>query len=253
MKIKIALITFLFSTSCFAQYQVGDVITDKYIVEEKNVVKSILHEIPLPKGSWTVARIYDYYSRPTGVSQHGSEVPMRGISLASIEGSKLNGYLYIVTNMSGKAYKWIDEPCKKSNVIYSNNYGTDIYNQKCLTINLNTFLEGSSKVQSELRNFFADRKVQYPAIMLNTTYSEYSTSGNYVTVSNYIFPSNFGMSISGGTPLASNPWSAELYKSDPKKVEFISQLTKWSEEYAKLIMKSGSNNPTETIAPFNSK
>ncbi|MDH6299417.1 hypothetical protein [Polynucleobacter sphagniphilus] len=96
MKIKAALLALFLSTNCFADYKVGDVISDKYTVEENNVIKSVLHEIPLPKGSWTVARVYDYISRPTGLSQHGSEMPMRGISLALIDGNKLNGYIHIL-------------------------------------------------------------------------------------------------------------------------------------------------------------
>ena len=155
MKRFLLILIFLTPTPyCLAEYKVGDSVSGKYVVEETTVTgKKTLYEIPLPNGDWQVVKTTQYKSRPTGISAVGSEVPMRSTSLAKVDqANKLIGYLYIVTNESTKGYKWIDEPCKKSGLIFKNTYGTELYSQRCLTISLNTFLEGTVYAQQQIRD-----------------------------------------------------------------------------------------------------
>ena len=215
----------------------GDTLKKVYRVTEPSLGGTrLLHSIPLPPDDWLVVRTENYEASIKG---GGSErIPMSTVSLAQVsKDNQVSMAAFIRSNASSQRMRWTDEPCKGSDFLFMNNFGGGIWNQKCLTIRLETYLQTNNAVQNRSREFYATRGIKYSANTLTASISRLDDKGGFLTVLVYLFPDRYGFENPVESVVARHPWHASLFKSDPEKVKFINAYAKWAESYAETIFK----------------
>jgi len=239
---------YLFSSVLLAQdlLSPGDTLKKVYRVTEQSFGGTrLLHSVPLPPDDWLVVRTQNYEASMKG---GGSErIPMRTVSLAQIsKDNRLAMGVFVRSNTSSQRMRWTDEPCKGSDFLFVNKFDGGIWNQKCLTIRLQTFLQTNDSAQNRSREFMATRGIKYSANILTASVSRLDDKGGFLTVMVYLFPERYGFENPVESVLARHPWHASLFKADPEKVKFVNAYAKWAESYAETIFKLY-DNPTASI------
>jgi hypothetical protein len=145
--------------------------------------------------------------------------------------------MYIYTTAAHNNFKWIDDYCanQSDNLIYFNLYGTALYEERCLSIQLNTYLQGSGPRSNYIREYFNARGITYSLNMLNVRNSKISSSGGKILVELYIFPDYFNFENPQVGAIGTHPWHKSNFKNDPKKIQFIEKLVDWSETYSNSV------------------
>ncbi len=224
----------------------GDTLKKVYRVTEPSLGGTrLLHSIPLPPDDWLVVRTENYQASIKG---GGSErIPMRSVSLAQVsKDNQVSMAAFIRSNASSQRMRWTDEPCKGSDFLFMNNFGGGIWNQKCLTIRLETYLQTNNAVQNQSREFLSTKGIKYAANTITANIYRLDDKGGYLFVSILLFPDRYGFENPIESVLARHPWHASLFKADPEKVKFINAYAKWAESYAETIFKLY-DNPTAGI------
>ena len=230
MKHLVLIFLCFLSSITFAQnntYQVGQKIESNYQVYTRGIFgNSLLHNIPLPDEKWEVILINDKLNDIT-VGSSFTRAEMREVILISTdEKNKLKAAIYIYTTAAQINYKWIDDYCtnQSDNLIYLNLYGTALYDERCLSIQLNTYLQGSGPRSNYIREYFNARGITYSLNMLNVRNSKISSSGGKILVELYIFPDYFNFENPKVGAIGTHPWHKSNFKNDPKKIQFIEKL-----------------------------
>ncbi len=224
----------------------GDTLKKVYRVTEPSFGGTrLLHSIPLPPDDWLVVRTENYETSSKGGGLE--RIPMRSVTLAKItKDNHLAMGVFVRSNTSSQRTRWTDEPCKGSDFLFMNNFGGGIWNQKCLTIRLQTFLQTNNAAQDQSRELAATRGVKYSANTLTASITRLDDKGRFLTVMVYLFPERYGFENPVESVLARHPWHASLFKADPEKVKFVNAYAKWAESYAETIFKLY-DNPTASI------
>lgn len=230
----------------------GDLIKGSYQVYEEGLFgKRLLRSIPLPEGDWVVVNAWDRKSVNNPYAKV-NPINLREMVLAQIDNNnRLVAAIFFTTNLESRAYKWDPEYCKDLNnkFIYSNTYGTTLYEQRCTSIQPTGYLQSSTPGQNIVREFYNSKGVKFDsnAIMVQT--SEYDQNANLLRLDLFYFPSTYGLENPQTGNLTMSPWFKTNYQQDPKKVKFLEGLEKWANEYSALQNKyfNGSDKPVEPI------
>lgn len=230
----------------------GDVIKGSYKVYEDGLVgKRLLRSIPLPEGDWIVVSAWERKSVNNPYAKV-NPITLQEMVLAQVDkNNKLTAAIFFTTNAEMRAYKWDPEYCKDTNnrFIYSNTYGTTLYEQRCTTIQPTGYLQSSTPGQNKVREFYNSKGIKYDsnAIMVQT--SEYDQNANLLRLDIFYFPSTYGLENPQFGNLTMSPWFKTNYQQDPKKVKFFEGLKKWANDYSALQNKyfSGSDKPVDPI------
>ena len=207
--------------------------------------------IPLPEGEWTVIRGNDITLQTRRDRGETSPYKMREVFISNVNNGRLNHFLYVYAQVTGISMYFNDEPCKGDNFIYKNDYGTRMWDQRCLTIQQGQVLgDQNSKPQQVARDFFAKNGIKFIPESLSVQFSQFDHIGRYLVVRLRIFPANYGLEnpvISAGV---SGHWTAANYKNYPNKVNFIEALKKWAENYSDVLYKSfKEGKPQNVVIP----
>lgn len=229
------------SSITFAQnntYQVGQKIESNYQVYTRGIFgNNLLHNIPLPDEKWEVILINDKLNDITVGSSFTRAEMREAILINTDEKNKLKAAMYIYTTAAHNNFKWIDDYCtnQSDNLIYLNLYGTALYEERCLSIQLNTYLQGSGPRSNYIREYFNARGINYSLNMLKVRKSKISSSSGKILVELYIFPDYFNFENPKVGAIGTHPWHKSNFKNDPKKIQFIEKLINWSEEYSNSV------------------
>ena len=186
--------------------------------------------IPLPKGEWTAVR----GNERTTSGPRGAK--MRELILSDIANSQLNMSIFVTVRVNSSRFQWSDEPCKGSDFIYKNDFGTTLFDQRCLTIKLDTYLQNvNSDVQQISRDFYVKNGLKIQYITLQVTMTQFTSSGKFLKVQFYIFPGNYGFENPTTSVIVTHPWYVSNYINDPEKVKFIQQLATWANNYSDIL------------------
>jgi hypothetical protein len=248
----------LFKVSiCFASSDLprqGDIITGSYQVHSSGLIgKTLLRSIPLPAGDWIVVNAWDRPSVNNALAGNKIQpVSLREIVLAQVNANnQLIAAVYFTTNLESHAYRWDPNYCNdvNDNFIYSNQYGTDLWQQRCTNIMATGYLQSSTPGQNQVRAFYNSRGIKFDSNALRVQTSEYDHRGNILRLDLFYFPSTYGLENPSVGNSTMSPWFKTNYKQDPKKVKFIEGLQKWADEYSNLQNKyfSGSDKPVDKI------
>lgn len=135
-------------------------------------------------------------------------------TLIDARDNRLFASIHMQANLeyAGSAIDWTDEPCKKDNFLWKKSTGGNFSNINCVTI-------------SHLTNFSPD----FPTVV-DVRFTRYSGSGRRLSYFVFINPEAFGIDRDAEKTWEANGWHKNLIQNDPKKVEFLSRLTKWTED-----------------------
>lgn len=233
----------------------GDIISGSYQVFEKGITGNrLLRKVPLPEGNWIVVSAWDRKSTNNPYAKV-DPIDLRDMVLAQVDkNNRLIAAIYLTTNKESRYYKWDPEYCKDVNnrFLYSNTYGTSLYEQRCTSIQPSTYLQSSTPGQNAVREFYNSKGIKFDsnAIMVQT--SEYDQNGNLLRMDIFYFPSTYGLENPQVGNLTMSPWFKTNYQQDPKKVKFLEGLEKWANEYSALQNKyfNGSDKPVDPIGLY---
>jgi hypothetical protein len=188
--------------------------------------------IPLPGFEWTGVRGNKY-------TTSGTSSQMQEVVLSDMETKKLNMSMYVNAKIDGVSTRWLSEPCKGEDFIYKNDYKMTLWDQRCLTFKMDSYLQKTdNKVQSISRDFYSKSGIKHDYNAIVASYTQYTRGGKYLELKFYIFPSNYGFENPTTETLVTNPWFSSNYKLDPAKVKFVEALTVWAEIYSNILYKS---------------
>lgn len=232
----------------------GDVITGSYQVHTDGLMgKSLLRSIPLPAGDWIVVNAWDRPSVNNALAGNRvSPVSLREMVLAQVnKNNQLVAAIYFTTNLESHAYRWDPNYCNdvNDNFIYSNKYGTDLWQQRCTNIVATGYLQSSTPGQNKVRDFYNSKGIKFDSNTLRVQTSEYDHNGNILRFDLFYFPNTYGLENPSVGNATMSPWFKTNYQQDPKKVKFIDGLKQWADEYSNLQNKyfSGSDKPVDKI------
>jgi len=204
--------------------------------------------IPLPNGEWTVVRGNEWAVQST-------DKKMREIFLINTLDKSINGVIqksvrhniYINTTIDFTSTRWLDEPCKGEDFIYSNKYNSGIWDQRCLTIRQDGYLSRSdNKVQQITRNYLDKNNISYTTSTIRVRYVMYNRAGKFLELAIAVFPTDYG--FEKPTEGVDSPWHLSSYRKDPEKIKFIEGLRIWAEKYSDAIYSNFMSDKLATIS-----
>jgi hypothetical protein len=198
---------------------IGDKISREIPIYNKS--GGLLYSMPLPPGEWILNNMKDR-------SGSGSASPsMRDYGLGLVENGFLKMALEIVVLAEDKYIRWNDEPCKlKTPILYRDDFGTSLWQQKCLTVHPTRFLQGNNEATQRAVDVLISQNVKNDFNALQATYTRYGKN-RFVIYKLYIFPSVYGLE----NPLISNvnvsPWYPKRVDADVEKKKFVSEFVSY--------------------------
>jgi hypothetical protein len=206
--------------------------------------------IPLPAGEWTVIRGNEWVVQNTSKK-------MREIFLINTMDKSINGAIqksvryaiYVNTTIDSTSTRWLDEPCKGEDFIYSNKYNSGMWDQRCLTIRQEGYLARSdNKVQQIARNYLDKNNISYVTSRIQVKYMMYNRAGKFIELTISVFPTDSGFEKPNEG--VDSPWHLSSYRKDPEKIKFIESLRIWAEKYSDAIYSNFmSDKPLEISVP----
>jgi hypothetical protein len=237
----------LTSIASTAQVELSGIAGQKFSVNYPILNESTTYaNIPLPEGVWTVVR-GDDWTTSNGRKMRGIFLNTTTDVINSPDTKKiLRHSIYINTSFDSSTSRWLDEPCKGQDFIYSNKYSSGIWDQRCLTIRQEGYLAKSdNKVQQIARDFLNNNNTAWVSGRLTIKNVVYNGSGRFLEVSLGVFPTNYGFEKPYDS--VDSPWHLSRYKSDPEKVRFIDKLKEWSETYSDIIYSNFQSGKLSTV------
>lgn len=204
--------------------------------------------IPLPAGEWTVIRGNEWVVQSTSKK-------MREIFLINTLDKSINGdikksvrhNIYINTTIDSTSTRWLDEPCKGEDFIYSNKYNSGMWDQRCLIVRQDGYLARSdNKVQQSTRNYLDKNNISYTNSTISVKYMMYNRAGKFLELWIAVFPTDYG--FEKPTEGVSSPWHLSSYRKDPEKVKFIEGLRIWAEKYSDALYSNFMSDKPVTIS-----
>ena len=232
----------------------NEIIKDSYKVFGDGILgDGFLRSIPLPTGDWIVVNARDYRSRNTSLNI--TFVPLREIILAQVDkNNQLVAAMVLVTNLDQRSWNYHAEFCKDldNNFLYSNSYGTALWQQRCTSLSSVPYLQSSSSEAKEVQQFYNSRGIKFPSNAIKVHISKFDQMGNMVRIEIFYFPNTYGLENPYTTNLESSPWSKNIVENDPIKVKFINGLKEWSEKYSALMLENfdGQNKISKDISLY---
>lgn len=215
--------------------EVGQQVQNSISINGRNE-SEVYATYPLIEGKWSV----EYIKLRT----NNSNSNFRDVNLMQFDGGKLKLASEYSIKVDGSTTRWIDEPCKVEPTLYKNNYGTDLWRQKCLVIEPITFLQNNNDATRTALASLANRGIKNDFNSLRITYTRYGDADKFMRVKYHFFPSVYGLENPTVGIMNTSPWSPVNFVSDPAKVQFINAFTRYAELLAKnldMAYESGSS------------
>lgn len=158
--------------------------------------------------------------------------PLGRLAGVDIRDGKFFASLDITANLSTvSSSDWTDEPCKSKNFLWKKSTGGAFSNINCATISYatNYFKTPTGEFQQALVRF-REAGIEFPPTVLLVQFTRYADSGRRLVYKATINPEMFGIERDAEPMWGANSWHASFIQKDPKKVEFVANLSKWAED-----------------------
>jgi hypothetical protein len=162
----------------------------------------------------------------------GVVIPSGKVVIYTVKDKKVLHALEMTANLAnGNASDWTDEPCKRDNFLWKRSLGGTFNNINCVSINhhVNYFVAPTGDYQ-QISVEAKDAGIEFPPTMIRVAFTRFSSNGRRLVYFVDVNPEQYGVSRDATTPWGSNGWYKDFIKKDPKKVEFIANLTKWASD-----------------------
>lgn len=206
--------------SLFSQYEPVEM-KKLQSIGEKNTVG----EYPMLNVGEELRHLLSKVSYSTGTS-----VPLgRVVAFADRDKKHLVSVDMTANLQQANTSDWVDEPCKRTDFLWSRSTGGQFRDVNCVSINhvVNYFVNPTGEFQ-QILVLAKDDGVEIPPTIVRTTFTRYSSGGNRLVYIVDVNPEQYGIDRDATTPWGSNSWYKNFITRDPKKVEFIERLKKWA-------------------------
>lgn len=152
---------------------------------------------------------------------------MGNLSAADIRDGQLYAFLDMTGNLEEvRSSDWTDEPCKRQDFLYKK--GEGFKNVNCATIGYSTsFFQRPTGDFQVYYAKFRDMKIDIPPTVIRIDFTRYSDQGRRLVYSVKLNPEFFGFARDTETIWGASSWNKAFIDKDPRKVAFISGLSKW--------------------------
>lgn len=155
------------------------------------------------------------------------------IYVADIRNKKFFAAIDMTANLneSSGSSDWNDEPCKREDYAWKRSTGGKFTNVNCASIvHITSFFTNPTGDFQQLLVKFRDLGVEIPPTIVRASFTRYTNNGRRLVYLVSINPEQFGVDRDADIVWGSNSWYKDFLIKDPRKVQFISNLSKWAEE-----------------------
>jgi hypothetical protein len=163
-----------------------------------------------------------------------SRLPLGRLNAVDIRDNKFFAAIDMQVNLeqSGSIGDWTGEPCKREDYLWKKSIGGKFKNINCATINhiVTYFTTPTGEFQQLLVKFRELSVDTPPPTIVRVVFTRYGSGGRMLTYSVDINPETFGIDRDIERLWGANSWHKSFVQKDPKKVQFVANLSKWAEE-----------------------
>lgn len=172
----------------------------------------------------------------------GSGLPLGTLNAVDIRGNKFFAAIKMDVNLeqSVSIEDWVAEPCKREDYLWKKSIGGKFTNINCATINhvVTYFTTPTGEFQQILVKFRELGVEAPPPTIVRVVFTRYSSAGRRLIYSVDINPETFGVDRDIEHLWGANSWHKSFVQKDPKKVQFVANLSKWAEEVQNRMDKA---------------
>jgi hypothetical protein len=181
---------------------------------------------PLSKGAmvgrypiWQGENKWQIFEISARDSAGGSSVTLGDVRVFQAENKKLFATMLTSGNLTNSSMTdWLDEPCKRDDLLFKASIGGKFSNINCITINHFTrYLSNPSGQSAKLYAYWKDQGVDIPPTVLNISVTRYGSSGRLLVVQLNINPELFGFPRDAEPEWGRSSWHISQSANDPKK------------------------------------
>jgi len=232
--------------AAYAQPVTGSIVQDQLNIQ---TTKDGLKIIPLPPGKWYV--IFSQKER-SGGDEKGNQNRYINIELAETSNNLLKKFLSIRLNDDAEGHKrYTNEPCKVTNIHHKNDYGSRLWDQKCLVVShvAGWLQTGNNDSFSAIRAYFLTNNILIPSTTFGMNYTQFDSYGGFLRVILRFNPIAYGFADSSAS-YEMSPWQKDLIRSDSAKSQFAAKVVAYSEAYANALQGAFNKRPLPFMIEF---
>jgi hypothetical protein len=243
MKKHLLFVAYCIVSASVAAQSKGDVYEGSIqVLDARN--SALIFEVPLAPGKWSVENVVNRSS--TG----SANAALKDVRLIRVNNGILQEALEITAKVDNTNIRWNDEPCKVEPVLYKNDYGTRLWQQKCLTIMPRTFLQNDNEPTRAVLKDFSDRGIKHDFNSIGADYTRYGDYSKFLIIRHHLFPSNYGLDNPVVGILNTSPYHPSLISSNPDKKMFSDALAKYFEGVVVAYDAAYEGKPVQKIDAF---
>lgn len=138
--------------------------------------------------------------------------------------------LEVVANLEqGNMSDWLDEPCKRDDLLWKRSVGRSFKDVNCVTINhiVGYFINPTGEFQLILADLKNDG-YQFAPTVIRVTFTRYMPGGRLLSYIVTINPEIYGIKREASTLWGANGWHKNLINKDTEKLKLIEKIKAWS-------------------------
>ena len=188
-------------------------------------------------------RVYDLATRSSGGS--AMPVPLADARFFQTEGGKLVAIMSVSANLAqANADDWVDDPCKRDDLLFKLSSGRSFKNVNCVTINHITGFPGNPNgAAANLYALLKENSIDIPPTVIQLVFTRYASNLRRLSVTLFVNPELVGIPRAAEVQWGRNPWHKSQSANDPDKTRFVDGLSAWAKQFAKQMDLAFDKNP----------
>lgn len=226
-----------------AQIPIGSVVQNQLLI---NTSREGTKVIPLPPGVWTVAYNERIRGGSTGNGNHYIDI----VLIDKVSGV-LRKLISVRVNDDTDTHKtFTDEPCKRTNAFHKNDYGTRLWEQRCLVVShVVNFVGTDSRLSSAIRAYLLSNNINFPKTVFGMSYTQFDRFGSFMEIRLRFNPVAYGF-MDTNTEYNFSAWHKDVIQSDQARAQFASRVVSYSEAYASTLQLAFNKSPAPFLLQF---
>jgi hypothetical protein len=164
-------------------------------------------------------------------------IPMGNVRAFQTENRKLVATMLVSVNLSESSMNnWVDDPCKRDDMLFKESIGGKFSDINCITINhIANYLNNPGGQSAKLYALWKEQGIDVPPTVLQITLTRYASKGRWLAITLNINPELAGFQRSNERAWGRDPWHFTQSFNDPTKKKFIDSLGAWAVKFAKQM------------------
>jgi len=138
--------------------------------------------------------------------------------------------LEVIANLEqGNMSDWLDEPCKRDDMLWKRSIGRSFRDVNCVTVNhfVGHFVNPTGEFQLILADLKGDG-YQFAPTVIRVAFTRYMPGGRVLSYIVTINPELYGVRRESSTLWGTNGWHKNLINKDPEKLKLLEKIKTWS-------------------------